>query len=461
MKNSLKNWEINMYSALRIAMNQSKYDILNLYLKLEKASKKFFEINEMTEGDTFTIPLEDGSFLEHKFYKDCTTVDLINPDKTIKSAITREDSYKKEYSFLDGYTQALKNSEMGIGPHYPEELKEFLKNIKVGEVLVFDNGKSFVCSLNDGEQLNLIQTSNNTKVPHISEINKSKSYSVILSNKLSLQHFYSAVRDNYNDDLRCRITTTNKAQELINRCYAGLDKKTKKIKIGPNEFKVKKSINSNKMKWYDNNGNKIEEEKVKLLLGWLDIVPVITEFKREETDPQNEFNDNIIREEINKLFAGKYFMDAADMLSKYCVANNQELSINLSSYIDNNGNYEATTFVFRSDNNNCRIFKLSYADNDFTKDPNQIEEVDEADFYEFCEQKFDERFIMIENDIKKEILKNYPQYKGKLFEKIIHDLAEKEAKRQKIFNINIEKSREDISNLTKSMLEKEEDEIER
>jgi len=35
----LKTWEYSMYAALRVAMRQNKYDSLNLYLKLEKASK--------------------------------------------------------------------------------------------------------------------------------------------------------------------------------------------------------------------------------------------------------------------------------------------------------------------------------------------------------------------------------------------------------------------------------------
>lgn len=454
MSKILKDWELQMYSAMRVAMNESKFDVLNLYLKMEKASKEFLENKQMKEGDSFAIPMEDGAYFEMKFHRKYSTLDLINPNKTIIHAITEENSYKNEYRYLQGYSQALKNNNMGIGPHFPENLKTFLKNVKPGEVLVFDNGKSFVCEKNDGN-VKLVQTSNNTTIPNISAFMDSKNYIINTGSDISIQNFYANVRDNYNDDIRCRVTTSNKAQELINRCYAGLDSKTKKVKIGPNEFRVKKSMISKEMKWFDKEGNQIPEEKVKVLLGWLDTAPTLMDFERDEKDPRNEFDDNMVRAEVDKLFEQGEFDSAQQLLSNYCLLNNEELAINIKSYIQNNGTYEATSFIFRNENDECKIFKVTYENNDFTKDPASIQSVDIDEFIKFCEAKYDEKFIRIENDIKAEILKKYPKYHGQFFEKAVHEIAEKEMSHDIFIEQEITKVRKDISHLTKSYIDKE------
>lgn len=445
----MQTWEYSMTSAMRVAMKQNKFNILNLYIKLEKASKKYLESGEMKNGDVFFIPLEDGAFLEQKFYDKYSTLSLINPDKTAIMVISEQDSITQEYRYLLGYSQALKNSGLGIGARYPEKLPQILKEIKIGQVLVFDNGRSFVCEKNENGFLQLVRTSDTTNIPHISAFKDSERISVLLYDNISLQHFYAQVRDDYNDDVRFRITTTYKAQEILNQCLAGLDKNTKLLKIGPNEIRVKRNFLSKELSFYNKNGTKVPEESIKLMLGWLDAAPVITEFKRKNHTAETEFNDNMIRSDFDTLFSLEGYEEAYTLIAGYCKQNEKDLSINFNSYIDG----EAVSFIFKYENDVCHIYKANFANNNYNSEPTSIKEVSDKEFIAFCEVKYNETFIRVHNDIKNEILQTYPQYHGEFLDKVINNLTEKKIKEEKLFSPEITPIREDLSTLIESLEE--------
>ena len=444
----MKSWEFSMTSAMRTAMRQNRFDTLNLYLKLEKASKKYLENGEMKEGDSFKIPLENGAFLEQFFYKDYSTLNLIRPTKEITTVISKESSIKQEYEYLLGYTDALEDSGMGIGARFPEFFRTALKEVKPGQVLVFDNGRSYVCTENDQFQLKLVRTSETIKIPHISEFQNSESHDVSLTSDISIQNFYTKLRDDYNDDVRFRMTTTYNAQEMLNKLTAGLDKQARVLQIGPNRITVKKKFLSKGLSFYNEKNEKISEESVKIALAWLKAAPVVTEFvRKDKPSPHQEFDDNMLRANLDKLFANKEFDLAGHLIGNYCEQNKQDLSINFSSYV--NGN--ATSFSFRCEEDGVKLYRITYEDNDFTSEPTKIERVSFKEFKDFCTKKYDDTFIRIENDIKNELLKKYPQYHGKFLDKVISDLAEKKIEQEKLISPEITITRCDISNLIESM----------
>ena len=241
----MKNWEFSFVSAMRVAMRQDKYDVLNLYLKLEKASKKHLTSGEMKEGDSFIVPLENGSMLKQYFYYEYSILTLTRPNKKETTVISKEASVKKEYEYLLGYTHALEDSLLGIGPRYNAKFVHTLREVKPGQVLVFDNGRSYVCQYNKDDVLRLVITSDTITIPYLAEFKNSESFSINLTDEIGIQKFYAQVRDMYNDDVRCRVTTTYQAQELLNKYIAGLDKQTKLLQLGPNQIRMKKSFLTN------------------------------------------------------------------------------------------------------------------------------------------------------------------------------------------------------------------------
>lgn len=446
----MKNWEFSMTSAMRIAMQQDKYDALNLYLKLEKASKKYLASGDMKEGDSFVVPLEDGAFLRQEFYNKYSTLTLINPNKKEIVAISEEDSYKNEYRYLLGYSQALENSQLGIGPRHNTEFAKALREVKAGQVLVFDNGRSYVCQYNKEDVLRLVRTSNTTKIPYLSEFKNSEAFSINLTDNIGIQKFYAEIRDPYNDDVRCRITTTYKAQELLNKYTAGLDKQTKVLQIGPNKIRMKKSWTSKQISYYDEQGNKVPEEQVKILLGWLNAAPVVTEFQRSQSTPKQEFDDNMARADIDMLFAGKQYAIAANVIDTCCQESKQDLAVNFTSYVENKNGFEAVSFVFKYKDGDTRLYKITYKDNDFSKEPESIQPVGYEEFENFCQKKYNDSLVYIKNQIKDEILPKFPQYHGAFLDRVIENIAKRRLKEEHTITPQIAIAREDVSNLLES-----------
>lgn len=442
----MKTWEYSMTSAMRVAMNQNKYDTLNLYLKLEKASKKYLESGEMKEGDVFFTPLENGAFLEQHFFKNYSVLDVIRPDKQVIHVISKDDSCNHEYRQLLGYSQALEDSGLGIGPKYPEKLVAILKDLKVGQVLVCENGRSYVCEQNTNGWLQLVRTSDTTAIPHFSAFQNNERISVLLSDNISIQHFYAQIRDNHNDDVRFRVTTTHRAQELLNQCFAGLNDKTKLLKIGPNEIRVKKSLFSKELTFYGNDGSKISENSVKMMLGWLDVAPVITEFERKAHTPETEFNDNMMRSDFDTLFSLEGYDEAHTLIAGYCLQNKGAVSINFKSYV----NGEAISFIFKYHNGNCQIYKATYEDNNFLNDPTKLEPSTTEEFVSFCKIKYKENFIRVRNEVQNNILKDYPQYHGEFLDKVIDTMTKNKIKGEKLFGPKVSPLREDLSSLIES-----------
>lgn len=447
---SLKPWEFHLTSAMRTAMYANKFDIVNLYIKLEQTAKEYLESGEMKEGDSFKIPLENGAMLTQSFYKGYSTLTLKRPNNKIREVISKDDLYKKEYTFLIGYSEALEDSELGIGARFTEKIKNALSEIKVGQVITFENGRSYVCRCTNGKDIGLTQVSNLTKIPDMSEFEETKEDMVHIQSDLSLQHFYAQVRDDYNDDVRGRFSMSYKTQEIYNQIYAGIGNKLKLVQLGPNVFRVKKALLSRELRWYDNNGKLIPNEKIKSIIGWLNTAPVIMDFKRDEQTYKQEFDDNLLKGEVNQLLSNKEYENAGKMIMAYCEKEKETLSINISSYIDKNDDYQAVSFVFSYNNGKCNISKLTYDDNNYLSDPSYIEESSLEEFIEFCHLKYDENFLYIENDIKSQLLEQYPQYKNDFAKDLMNKFAIEKAKEQVSLDVDIARTPPDIGDLTKS-----------
>jgi len=351
----------------------------------------------MKEGDSFTVPLENGAFLKQIFYKDYSVLRLKRPNMEESEVISKKDSYKKEYSYLLGYTNALEDSQLGIGPRFPNDFLRTLRNIKAGQVLIFENGKSYVCEYNKDNVLRLVKTSDDVYVPHISEFQKSEAFSVNLTDNIGIQHLYAQMRNMYTDDVEFRTTTTYKAQELLNKCLAGLDKQTKVLQIGPNKIRVKKSVFGKNLVYYDENGTKISEDSVKVLLGWLNAAPVITEFDRKQYTEKSFFDDTMFKSDLSLFLSAEEFHIASGAIETYMKENgNEDLSIKFHSY---DKNATAVSFIFKHVDNKIKIYKAIYQDNDYSKDVKTIKEASFSEFETFCKQKYNEHQSFVKTDI--------------------------------------------------------------
>lgn len=391
---NMKNWEYTMHVAVRRDIRNKRDDVVNLYLQLEKASKPLLASGEMQEGDIFKVPLEDGTIMDISFYKEYSTVDVTNLDGKKINAITKADSYKKEYRFLEGLSFTLSNVGLGIGPHYSKEFEEFIQNTKVGDILHFDNNKVYVCMSKTEDHAAFVRVSNGDKTPNVKDIQKYDYETVIKKSPLSLQYFYRKVRDEYTDDVKFKVSSITSARELLNSLIANkLD--SKELVIGPNKFFVKPAKEGKGLSYYDNSGNLVSEERMLFLLGWLKASPNTVNINRfSNFSSESEFKDTECKRNFEQMMSENHFEEAFSFLSGSLSVNEDSVQIDMSSYVQEGLDFEAVSYILKSKNGELSIKKLSYVDNDFTKEVSKVQDVSLENVIIYCNDKYNKEYIL-------------------------------------------------------------------
>ena len=458
MNTAIKNWEAAMHSALRAATIQNPYDAVNLYLKLEKASKKYLASGEMQEGDTFRVHLETGIILDISFYKEYSTVKANYPNGKSKMLIDEQDSYRKEYRELEATSLALETAKLGIGPRFSRNFFETMAKAKPGDVYVFDNDISLLCDGKLNNMLSFIQVTKNKIIPSIDEFGKQKRFSLNIDEELSIQNLYRKVKDNYTYDVKMSISSVTEARGILNKLLANKEI-TKELVIGPNKFVVQPSKEGKGLVYYDNKGNKISEEKILLLLSWLNVNPNKVEIKH--LDPKTsvkEFTDIMFKRELDEHLAKQDFKGAVDFISGYCMKNPEVLQIDMSSYTRKDVDFEAVRFAFKYSEGEMQIKKITYEDNDFSKNPSSVRDASVEEVIEYCKQKYDDKFNYFKNITLDQIHKAFSQCSKEFFEDTVGKAIQEKMVGKSVFETKVSFADRNISSLMESSFEKNDNE---
>lgn len=448
-KLKMKNWEYQMHSAVRVSFIENKVDILNLYLNLEKMAKPFLENNEMEEGSSFRVPLSDGSDFIATFYKNYTLADVIYSDGSKQSLVSKKDAYMEDYSKMDLVSSMLRQSDLGIGLQVPEEFRNFLKECKSGDVVHFDSNLAYVCeyTIGSGDNLTLsFRRISNNKSPSLNEIDSYESVPVVYKSNISVQNFYDKIKDAYTDDMKYGLSTINDARALLNKLVSNIDV-AKEISIGSNRFLVKKSTSDKNLVYYDSKGNLLPENKILYYLGWLKSSPNNVKIKRlEKPTAKMDFEDRQIKREFEDLmYNSKDYQTALNKLFAYCEANDGLLKIDMSSYVQNEVDFEAVTFTIKSENGNLSIKKLYYEDNDFNKNVVKIVNSSETELLQYCKQKYNENFKLIKSKFAEQVKKDHPEWNNfNLLDDYFNKKAIKEIENSNIGEINLDNDVSDV-----------------
>lgn len=466
--NSFKNWQASMWSAVRTAERESHYDLLNLYLKLEKKSKSLLASGEMNEGDLFCVPLETGQTMKVRFYKDYSTVDMQQPDGLVDNAISRQDSYRKEYRYLLATSRTLEASNYGIGAKASKEFYQVMSEAKVGDVFVFDRGQSYVCAGIFDKYKDFRKTCGISNKPNIKCIDEADHFSVDVTNELSIQEAFREVKDPYTNDIKMKITSLTDARGILNSLLADIET-TKEINLGPNKIVAQKNrerkelfyVDSagkhsvvaqqeNGLVYFDSTGKQIPEEKVLLTLAWLEARPnEITVNRIGPEFPVDEFDTIISKRTIDSLMAKHAYREAVDYIHGLCLKNGS-MELDMNSYVKNGESYEAVSYVFkRTEDNDVKISKVTYIDNDFDKNIKSIESISVKEIVTYCQQKYDENFVYIKNQILEECFEKFPDWQSDMYKELVDKLAKEKTDKMNIFDTKIDHVKDDVSALTR------------
>ena len=467
--NSFKNWQASMWSAVRTAERESHYDLLNLYLKLEKKSKSLLASGEMNEGDLFCVPLETGQTMKVRFYKDYSTVDMQQPDGRISIAINKNDSYKKEYRYLQATTDAIETQKLGIGAKATKEFHQVMSEAKVGDVFVFDRGQSYVCAGIFDKYKDFRKTCGVSNKPNIKCIAEADHFSVDVTNELSIQEAFREVKDPYTNDIKMKITSLTDARRILNSLLADIET-TKEIDLGPNKIVAQKnrkekdlvyfdSTGKHKivaqknregkgLVYFDSTGKQIPEEKVLLTLAWLEARPNEITINRIGPEfPVDEFDTIIYKRTIDSLMAKHAYREAVDYIQGLCLKNGS-MELDMNSYVKNGESYEAVSYVFKkTEDNNIKISKVTYVDNDFDKNIKSIESTSINEIVTYCQQKYEENFVYIKNQILEKCFEKFPAWQNDMYKELVDKLAKEKTDKVNIFDTKINHIKDDVSAL--------------
>lgn len=447
--NSFKNWQASMWSAVRTAERESHYDLLNLYLKLEKKSKSLLANGEMSEGDLFCVPLETGQTMKIRFYKDYSTVDMQQPNGLVDNAISKQDSYRKEYRYLLATSRALEASHYGIGAKASKEFHQVMSEAKVGDVFVFDRGQSYVCAGIFDKYKDFRKTCGVSNKPNVKCIAEADHFSVDVTNELSIQEAFREVKDPYTNDIKMKITSLTDARGILNSLLADIET-TKEIDLGPNKIVAQKNREGKGLVYFDSTGKQIPEEKVLLTLAWLEARPnEITVNRIGPEFPVDEFDTIIYKRTIDSLMAKHAYREAVDYIQGFCLKNGS-MELDMNSYVKNGESYEAVSYVFKkTENNDVKISKVTYVDNDFDKNIKSIKPISVNEIVTYCQQKYDENFVYIKNQILEECFEKFPDWQSDMYKELVEKLAKEKTDKVSIFDTKINHVKDDISALAR------------
>lgn len=447
--NSFKNWQASMWSAVRTAERESHYDLLNLYLKLEKKSKSLLASGEMSEGDLFCVPLETGQTMKIRFYKDYSTVDMQQPNGLVDNAISKQDSYRKEYRYLLATSRALEASHYGIGAKASKEFHQVMSEAKVGDVFVFDRGQSYVCAGIFDKYKDFRKTCGVSNKPNVKCIAEADHFSVDITNELSIQEAFREVKDPYTNDIKMKITSLTDARGILNSLLADIET-TKEIDLGPNKIVAQKNREGKGLVYFDSTGKQIPEEKVLLTLAWLEARPnEITVNRIGPEFPVDEFDTIISKRTIDSLMAKHAYREAVDYIQGLCLKNGS-MELDMNSYVKNGESYEAVSYVFKkTEDNDVKISKVTYVDNDFDKNIKSIKPISVNEIVTYCQQKYDENFVYIKNQILEECFEKFPDWQSDMYKELVEKLAKEKTDKVSIFDTKINHVKDDVSALAR------------
>lgn len=443
-KMNQKEWLTKMYRVASKYSSSDKYNFIGLFLDIEKCATEY----KLSNGEEFCVPLENGAFLKHSFTKSGTDVFYVSPSGQVLTLLdkTIETSPGKMYEALTVFM----DKDAGIGEKYSHQFEKDIQNIQEGDIIVSGNKKSYICMESSFNEVKFIgYSSDNYKIT-----DEEDSLIVENRNSKSMQMFFNEIKGSEIGRSNYSVEKSKYVDEKIKQYTKAVKKgATVKIKAGPNTLRVKKSLLGKKNVWLFNN-ERITETKARAYLALINKAGTEFIYNREKNNDITAFNDDNIKSIVNEAFSSNDFELACKIMQHYCEDSCGELQIDMQTYHDE----QAVSYLFRCDETlkDTVIIKLTYEENDFTKDITSSKEVFLKDFVSFCEEKYDETYRFIESKMIEQIKRDYPEYSVEGIKNAIKqkELIKNRIDGEQLFQPIVRELKEDNKTLADSYLRK-------
>ena len=408
----MKDWEERLYALTEWCINEDRFDILNLYLKLSNKAADWIKNKKygISAGDTFYVPRENGTKLKFTFYQGTTQLETVNNGLDNNYIlISKTDSYKKEYSAIHQLEKELKSEKKGLGLPAPDNMYDLCADLNQGDTITFEGKNTYCCIKKDHRYLTLLKTfTGDIKNVSAKTFKHMEKVVIDYSKDSDRQDLFSQNRITSSGAIVTKVTSGSFAQEYINKLYSELQPgKTKKLKWGPINVLARRRRIGKGLVWYLD-GEKTEEPVVKNIIGYFNNAPFETEFKRNNRNLKTNFDDLQCLETIKQMGAKTDFSSVYLMLCNYVANNHQSVSVDLKTFApDNNGNYLAQGFAFQEIDGQVNVFALHYENNDFNNEVTNMKEIDIKEFVSFCNRVNEHNKTYLLDSVIKEIQQTY------------------------------------------------------
>lgn len=324
-------------------------------------------------------------------------------------------SDKDLFELCNNVEQLIKEHKIPLVPKPNKEFVDYFVNAGIGDILNLNNTCSVVCTessdyhkrfkrLFDGSLSNVT----------INSFKSSEEFLVNTSDVKDIWYLYNMAYD-------YRINAAPIRPYKDNGLYTCTDieletpvNSSRKITIGPLTLIVTKNKTTDESKktkeqylWYDSAGNKIDRNLAGIIFGWAK--NTIMKFDIKEwatTNPVEGFewrqsSDTEYQSfyyKIRDYIITKNFSKMLEEIYHFSKETNNAKTLTFHALVDDNShNFISTTYAFKSTDEKKEIFRLTYEDNDFTKDVIKVESISEEEFLTICQQFYDQNTNIVKN----------------------------------------------------------------
>ena len=415
------------------ACGRKSSDIVGLIKTMEELFLGHLCLGEAKEGDSFSFELGTGFTLRVEFYKGNCAVYAsyyFSENTRERLILSREMSAAKNYDALIGFQKNLEIPNLAIGKYPKKEFVNLLLSLKPGQIISFEEGKSYVCKkIDKGIPVLAKVFDGDIKNINIKKFMEGNEFRLEVGDPLFIQKFY---HDN------CKVLTQNAEADIsliddallfVKRIEGEVHTfKSKQVKIGPVSLIAKKQ--HGEVQWFDNKGSSVTRDQVAYLVGVLNTNPSVTAFDRKVPNYQKTAEDEEFCAKIEGLLDSTDYKAAFQEMLRYSNENKEDLSIQTDSFLrDDSGNYVCGTVLFQ----NGTVNQVIYKDNNF-EEVNKILPLSEADFVALCQYKYTELHTFIFAYTMQEIEEMYAKREAVFLQNqrnIAHRLADEKMKKTK------------------------------
>ena len=407
LKEPTTEWEREMFFRANRVNNRSPYDIYHLYIELEKTSKKYFSSGKMKDGDTFKVPMKDGSELIFSFYKRSTAITRKNNDGSTDILLRKEDNASLEKKHLITLSNTYKNTGYGIGERYPDEFKRLVTEAKTGDIITFSGSKAmYLCTGTTNLYKHFEKMHERGFDGDISKYRSYETFVVDPEYDKTIQDFYDVNRDKDTSRVKARVFTDHMAQEWVNRISATTQKGDSTAVNFAGIHLLAQKQPDNSLIWYDAKKNRIDEEKVKLLYAWFKTCPVEKKVTLPNATIDSRYDYLLFTKELEEIYKTAEFSKAFARIKEECVRSGNGFVYREQSYVqDSETEFTSRGFAFVAKDGKMTVSELIF---DESGKVTGVIPSSEEMFIAFCREKYDCRYHLLYTRTEEELRDRFP-----------------------------------------------------